>query len=162
MKSISLMSLKLGLGLGLGLALSLSSLKSFAANESTETKVNISGSVSLNGLGCFIGVSHGLGQETRLNDLTIFHNDKEIKLRHKMAMMPGCDIPNLLALSESTRLSYGFVYMAPIEITRLQSKPTNNYGINCTANVREILKIDLGRGVVVRSEEVGTVKVPCS
>lgn len=136
----------------------------FAAKKET---AKFTGTVSMHGLQCVTLVGRGIPAKDRTytqlgNEsmkLTIIHGPQTaFRLKHARATAAGCDLAKLDQISADSLQYYGFLYGAPIEVTRTWSDSwIVAQDRKCVADFREVVKINIGRGIVVESEEGGLV-----
>lgn len=125
--------------------------------------INTRAMVSVNSLRCeILPGSHVLPKQKTAtvlghgrHDPIIIINEKRgsIELRHKVALVPGCDLENLDRIADIAKDLYSFIYDANIEVTKTTSDPFKNHQGRCLQRYNEQLKIDLGFNVILNSSE---------
>ncbi len=128
----------------------------FAKEQQTPISAEVN--ISVHTLRCIVRAEDISRPHTVLGDslqqpIMMVGQKPTIILTHRSAWKDGCELEKLSQIFKEAVMTYGFV-KAKVEGSRIQSKSRVAPNGKCIANIQEILSINLGRGVVLRSSEV--------
>lgn len=140
----------------------IASLISVAASAAEKKEViNDKAGVGINGIHCVIepdGTLTGtvftmIGGREGFGSLIVGSKILKPELMHEVSAAPGCNLQKLNDVTQKAAMGFGFIYDTPIELTKTTGPSERFRDGECLARYEEVLKVDLGDGLVLTSTE---------